>query len=109
MRHVFLHLLQPDYFERIASGPHKQSIASTYAGFIEDGEADLDERLLIIRERLEELLDKPREQVDFYEPPLEGTAAAARRFADLWPIFRVSDLRARRTTTGPPATPRGLR
>ncbi len=33
------------------SGPHKQSIASTYAGFVEDGDADLDERLLTIRER----------------------------------------------------------
>ena len=30
MRHIVLHLLQPDYFERISSGEHKQSIIKTY-------------------------------------------------------------------------------
>ena len=78
MRHILLHLLHPDTFERIASGAHKLSIASTYAGFVKDGEDDLDEQLLTIRERLEELLHKPRTQVDFYEPPLEGTWRADR-------------------------------
>jgi 5-methylcytosine-specific restriction protein B len=78
IRHVLLHLLQPDMFERIASGSHKQSIASTFAGFVEDADADLDEQLLSIRERLEALLDKPRAEVDFYEPPLAGTWGAGR-------------------------------
>jgi 5-methylcytosine-specific restriction protein B len=103
MRHVLLHLLQPDYFERIASGPHKQSIASTYAGFIEDGEADLDERLLIIRERLEELLDKPREQVDFYEPPLEGTWGADRAGDGTDPLDAL-ELQKQLVIFGPPGT-----
>ena len=86
MRHVLLHLLHPDSFERIASGAHKRSIASTYAGFLKDGEADLDEQLLTIRTRLEELLDRPRAQVDFYDPPLEGTWGA---FSELKTIINI--------------------
>jgi len=60
------------------SAASARRIASTYAGFLKDGEADLDEQLLTIRTRLEELLDRPRAQVDFYEPPLEGTWGAGR-------------------------------
>lgn len=76
MRHVLLHLLHPDTFERIASGTHKRRIASTFEDFVEDNESDLDEQLLTIRERLEALLNMPRTQVDFYEPPLEDTWGA---------------------------------
>jgi 5-methylcytosine-specific restriction protein B len=103
MRHVLLHLLQPDFFERIASGPHKQSIATTYAGFVEDGEADLDERLLTIRERLEELLGKPREQVDFYDPPLEGTWGADRGGDGADPLEAL-ELQKQLVIFGPPGT-----
>jgi 5-methylcytosine-specific restriction enzyme B len=103
MRHVLLHLLQPDHFERIASGPHKQSIASTYAGFLEDGEADLDEQLLTIRERLEELLKKPREQVDFYERPLEGTWGAGRSGDGTDPLDAL-ELQKQLVIFGPPGT-----
>lgn len=103
MRHVLLHLLQPDYFERIASGPHKQSIASTYAGFVEDGEADLDERLLTIRERLEELLKRPRKKVDFYEPPLEGTWGAGRPGDGTDPLDAL-ELQRQLVIFGPPGT-----
>jgi 5-methylcytosine-specific restriction protein B len=103
MRHVLLHLLQPDSFERIASGPHKQSIATTYAGFVEDGDADLDERLLTIRERLEELLGKPREQVDFYEPPLEGTWGADRGGDGTDPLDAL-ELQKQLVIFGPPGT-----
>lgn len=103
MRHVLLHLLQPDYFERIASGAHKQSIASTYAGFVEDGEADLDERLLTIRERLEELLKRRREQVDFYEPPLEGTWGADRTGDGTDPLDAL-ELQKQLVIFGPPGT-----
>ena len=78
MRHILLHLLHPDTFERIAVGPHKWLIASTYSDFVSDSESDLDERLLTIRKKLEALLDRPRGQVDFYEPPLDGTWGAGR-------------------------------
>jgi len=103
MRHVLLHLLQPDYFERIASGSHKQSIASTYAGFVGDGVTDLDEQLLAIRERLEELLQRRREQVDFYEPPLEGTWGAGRAGDGTDPLDAL-ELQKQLVIFGPPGT-----
>lgn len=73
MRHIVLHLLHQDRFERISSGEHKQSIASAYGGLIDGEIDDVDEQLLEIRERLKELLDKPSEEIDFYEEPLAGT------------------------------------
>ncbi len=73
MRHIVLHLLQPDYFERISSGEHKQSVASTYGGMVDGEVEDVDERLLQIRERLQQLLGKPSEDIDFYREPLAGT------------------------------------
>lgn len=73
MRHIVLHLLQPDHFERISSGEHKQSIASAYGGLIDGEVDDVDEQLLGIREQLKELLGKPSEEIDFYEEPLAGT------------------------------------
>ena len=103
MRHVLLHLLHPDTFERIASGPHKQSIASTYAGFIEDGETDLDEQLLTIRERLESLLNKPRTQVDFYESPLWGTWGTGRA-GDGTDAIDALELQKQLVIFGPPGT-----
>lgn len=73
MRHILLHLLQPDFFERISSGEHKQSIVSAYGGLVDGEIEDVDERLLKIREQLAELLQKPSEDVDFYWEPLAGT------------------------------------
>jgi 5-methylcytosine-specific restriction protein B len=103
MRHVLLHLLHPDTFERIASGAHKQRIASTYAGLVEGDEADLDEQLLEIRARLEALLKKPREQVDFYEPPLEGTWGAGRA-GDGTDSIDALELQKQLVIFGPPGT-----
>jgi 5-methylcytosine-specific restriction enzyme B len=73
MRHIVLHLLQPDFFERISSGEHKQSIVSAYGGLVDGEIEDVDERLLKIREQLAELLQKPSEEIDFYWEPLAGT------------------------------------
>jgi 5-methylcytosine-specific restriction protein B len=103
MRHILLHLLHPDTFERIASGTHKKSIASTYDGFVEDGETDLDEQLLTIRERLEALLKKPRTQVDFYEPPLKGTWGAD-RVGDETDSIDALQLQKQLVIFGPPGT-----
>ena len=103
MRHILLHLLHPDTFERIASGAHKLSIASTYAGFVKDGEDDLDEQLLTIRERLEALLRKPRSQVDFYQPPLEGTWRAD-RVDDGTASIDALELQKQLVIFGPPGT-----
>jgi 5-methylcytosine-specific restriction protein B len=103
MRHVLLHLLHPDSFERITSGPHKQSIARTYAGLAEDPGADVDQQLLAIRRRLEELLKKPPGQVDFYRPPLEGTWGAGRS-GDGTPLIDALELQKQLVIFGPPGT-----
>ena len=47
MRHVLLHLLRPEEFERISSGTHKREIASAFAGLLDDNAPDdVDEQLL---------------------------------------------------------------
>lgn len=76
MRHILLHLLRPEDFERISSGTHKREIAAAFAGLLGDGPpADLDERLLQIRAALAGYLPKGNtdtEELDFYYPPLHG-------------------------------------
>ncbi|MGZ4554465.1 MAG: AAA family ATPase [Mycobacteriaceae bacterium] len=76
MRHVLLHLLRPDDFERISSGTHKREIAIAFAGLLgEDAPEDVDERLLAIRSRLQALMpagNTTDRQIDFYHAPLHG-------------------------------------
>ena len=47
LRHILLHLLFPDQFERIASGNHR--ILSAFSGLAKSTEADEDHRLFQIR------------------------------------------------------------
>lgn len=83
MRHILLHLLCPEEFERISSGTHKRQIAEAFrAEFLagEDEPEDLDEQLLAIRGRLETLDPQPelgKGVVDFYYPPLHAIWDAA--------------------------------
>jgi MoxR-like ATPase len=68
MLHIFLHLLLPDYFERIASWGHKGKIVKAYSEYITAPSVeDTDEKLLMIREKLQK--GYPDEQIDFYETP----------------------------------------
>lgn len=77
MRHILLHLLRPDEFERISSGTHKRQIVAAFRAEFLAGEEveDLDEQLLAIRRKLEELNPQPElgeGVVDFYYPPLHA-------------------------------------
>jgi MoxR-like ATPase len=68
MIHVFLHLLLPDYFEPIASWGHKKSIIKAFNNLLpENSSTDMDDQLLIIREKLQE--DDPKNQINFYDSP----------------------------------------
>lgn len=104
MRHIVLHLLHPESFERIASGAHKQSIAATYASLVPDSaDDDLDERLLAIRKRLEDLLEQPSERIDFYEPPLWRTWASGLATDGTDPLTAIG-LKRQLVFFGPPGT-----
>lgn len=76
MRHVLLHLLFPDHFERIASGQARRSVDSAFANILPRPPAGLsaepitalDQRLYAIRQELER--ESPGARLDFYEAPL---------------------------------------
>ena len=75
MRHILLHLLRPEEFERIVSGAHKELIAAEFGPELEVSglplPTDMDERLFAIRTWLELRSELPHDAVlDFYNPPL---------------------------------------
>ncbi|MDZ7891754.1 MAG: AAA family ATPase, partial [Rhodoferax sp.] len=70
LRHMLLHLLFPDSFERIASGNHKRRVIAAFSGLITDESDNEDQNLLAIRRALEALL--PKRDLDFYWAPLEA-------------------------------------
>lgn len=76
MRHVLLHLLRPEYYERISSGTHKREIAHAFSGLLPDGISDdVDEQLWAIRQELEKYIpggNTSKGTVDFYYEPLRG-------------------------------------
>ncbi|MBP2454125.1 AAA family ATPase [Mycolicibacterium lutetiense] len=77
MRHVVLHLLRPDDFERISSRTHKRNIVDAFAKefLADDVTGDVDEQLLMIRKRLVELAvttEGNGDVIDFYYPPLRA-------------------------------------
>jgi 5-methylcytosine-specific restriction protein B len=83
LRHMLLHLLFPDHFERIASGNHKRRVIKAFFELAGSEHEDADRTILSIRRELETLL--PLKQLDFYWPPLaeawyddsEGTTEGA--------------------------------
>lgn len=76
MRHILLHLLRPDDFERMSSRTHKQNIVAAFADELLTGDEvpeDLDEQILLIRQKLVQLNAQPGQEIlDFYRPPLHG-------------------------------------
>lgn len=66
MLHVVLHLLLPDYFERISSWGHKDQIVKGFSHLLTDLKTeDTDEQIYAIRKKSEETY--PNEKFDFYE------------------------------------------
>jgi MoxR-like ATPase len=76
LRHMLLHLLYPDLYERVSSGTQKRKIVSVFGHLIEGDKSGfssselvaVDQRLLMIREVL--MKRYPGQELDFYEPPL---------------------------------------
>lgn len=68
LRHMLLHLLFPDQFERIASSNHKRRVIKAFSGLAESQPDNEDRAILAIRRELEKLL--PNKQLDFYWSPL---------------------------------------
>jgi 5-methylcytosine-specific restriction protein B len=73
-RHLLLHLLFPDSYERIASTAHKYRIRDAFAALLANPADDVDRALFEIRERIVELMPQGQPsipgQIDFYWPPL---------------------------------------
>lgn len=64
-QHALLHLVHPDTFEPIVSVNHKEMIAATFEGLVEDPAQDLDRKLQEIRSKLEASHGR---SFHFYEP-----------------------------------------
>ncbi len=78
MRHVLLHLLRPDEFERMASGSHKQRVVEAFGVELlgeENVPEDVDDALYLIRQELLKW-DPQRDvlgegELDFFYSPLQ--------------------------------------
>lgn len=69
LRHMLLHLLFPEHFERIASSEHKRRVGQAFGGLLPDSQPEgTDRRLYAIRQELSRLL--AGQSLDFYWPPL---------------------------------------
>lgn len=104
MRHILLHLLRPEDFERISSGTHKREIASAFADFLpKDAPSDLDERLLLIRGELARYLPG---EIDFYTNELRGVWSSAAAADDGEGVGDLEALRWKKQIVlyGPPGT-----
>lgn len=69
IRHMLLHILFPDTFERISSREHKRRVVTSFSTLLDPNVIDnYDRSLFAIRESLTKLLE--RNNLDFYEKPL---------------------------------------
>jgi 5-methylcytosine-specific restriction protein B len=77
MRHIVLHLLHPQDYERISSGTHKRQIADAFVDLIDGNPpVDVDETLSAIHQALTISMPKGNTgaagAIDFYHQPLRG-------------------------------------
>src|SRR5207249_4767267 len=67
-RHILMHLLFPDRFERMSSDDHKREIVETFEQLVDSEEnLDVDDKILNIRRALEK--QYPSQMVDVYAHP----------------------------------------
>lgn len=111
-RHILLHLLFPDYFERISRSGHKKRIVNAYDSFLPETEEELeaesefvalDRKLLRLRNRLDDELDL--EGRDFYGSPLrEGWHWSSGQDDEHLDILDALEERGQVVLYGPPGT-----
>lgn len=102
-RDILLHVLFPDKYERIASRNHKQIIAEAFTEILDPAkaQAELDDKLLAIREKLEQLIKG--EVLDFYWSPLRECWYVAGGDDGLNPLHGLS-IKRQVVLFGPPGT-----
>lgn len=109
LRHMLLHLLFPDNFERTSSSRHKQRVIAAFAGLLSDKPEDDDRAILSIRQELEKLLPNSK-PLDFYSPPLveawyDGDEGASDGMSSLEAIQHKKQI----VLYGPPGTGKTFR
>jgi 5-methylcytosine-specific restriction protein B len=101
-RHILLHLLFPDRYERIASGDHKQQIVQAFGELATlDSGAEIDDQLLTIRRALEQ--QAPGAPLDFYRKPLRACWYVANETDELSPLQALG-IKRQIVLYGPPGT-----
>jgi len=102
IRHMLLHLLFPDHFERIASKEHKRRIDHAFSDLLKDPPEDLDRRLLMARKELEALI--PGKELDFYHPPLSDAWHDEAESSESVAVLGIIHHKRQAVFYGPPGT-----
>ena len=103
LRHMMLHMLFPDAFDRIASGNHKYQIVQAFSDLVSDKSVILDKQILEIRKNLENLL--PDKKIDFYWSPIEEAWwGGSEALSELGTPLELINYKRQIVLYGPPGT-----
>jgi len=102
-RHIILHLLYPDQYERIASAGHKQQIVEAFLDILDEDSVpeDIDDRILAIRTKLGVILEE--KDLDFYRSPILECWDYSDHDSDVLPIQGLQ-IKKQIVLYGPPGT-----
>lgn len=108
-RHILLHLLFPDNYERIASGNHKREIAKAFSGVLinkpeEELVEDVDDKLFLIRSKLQTVLNLEAKDFDFYRGKLQLCWSRGGGFQDELSPIEGLVIKKQIVFYGPPGT-----
>jgi 5-methylcytosine-specific restriction protein B len=101
---VLLHLLFPDFYERVASQNHKRLITDAFGEMLGNDDAsheNVDDRIFAIRSELQKCL--PGQSLDFYKEPLYQCWFTTSRSSGLEPIDALTH-KKQIIFYGPPGT-----